>query len=127
MAAQPLPGYFFSTLQKNMFTSQFRRYPISFPYPFAEDDELTVDLPEGYEVEEPPYRRKAGLSYAGYEISFALEGHQLTAGRKLHLNGTQFPPKKYDELKNFFSIVQKGDEGHAVLQRGQNEKAENLN
>ena len=122
-----LPGYFFSTLQKNMFTSQFRRYPISFPYPFAEDDELTVDLPEGYEVEEPPYRRKAGLSYAGYEISFALEGHQLTAGRKLHLNGTQFPPEKYDELKNFFSIVQKGDEGHAVLQRGQNEKAENLN
>ena len=122
-----LPGYFFSTLQKNMFTSQFRRYPISFPYPFAEDDELTVDLPEGYEVEEPPYRRKAGLSYAGYEISFAIDGRQLTAGRKLHVNGTQFPSEKYDELKNFFSIVQKGDEGHAVLQRGQNEKAENLN
>lgn len=122
-----LPGYFFSTLQKNMFTSQFRRYPISFPYPFAEEDELTMDLPEGYEVEEPPYRRKAGLSYAGYEISFAVEGHQLTAARQFHLTGTQFPPEKYDELKNFFSIVQKGDEGHAVLQRGQNEKAQNLN
>jgi len=122
-----LPGYFFSTFQKDMFTSQFRRYPISFPYPFAEDDELTMDLPEGYEVEEPPYRRKAGLSYAGYEISFAIDGRQLTAGRKLHVNGTQFPSEKYDELKNFFSIVQKGDEGHAVLQRGQNEKAENLN
>lgn len=122
-----LPGYFFSTLQKNMFTSQFRRYPISFPYPFAEEDELTMDLPEGYEVEEPPYRRKAGLSYAGYEISFAVEGHQFTAARQFHLTGTQFPPEKYDELKNFFSIVQKGDEGHAVLQRGQNEKAQNLN
>jgi hypothetical protein len=110
-----------------MFSRQFRRYPVSFPYPVAEEDKLTMDLPEGYQVEEPPYRRKAGLSYAGYEISFAVDGHQLTSDRQLHLKGTQFPPEKYEELKNFFSVVQKGDEGHAVLQRGQDKNAQNLN
>ncbi len=122
-----LPGYFFSTFQKNMFTGQFRRYPISFPYPSAEEDQLTMDLPEGYELEEPPYRRKAGLSYAAYEISFKVEGHQLTMDRELHLKGTQFSPGQYEELKNFFSVVQKGDEGHAVLRRGKDENTRNLN
>jgi hypothetical protein len=110
-----LPAYFFPTLQKNMFTSQFRRYPITFSYPFTEEDELTMKLPEGYEVEEPPYRRKAGLTYAGYEISSALAGREMITKRKLHFEESQLPPEKYEELKNFFSVVQKGDEGHAVL------------
>jgi len=122
-----LPAFFFPTLQKNMFTSQIRRYPISFPYPFTEQDKLTIELPEGYAVEEPPYRRRAGLSYAGYEISSAVEGHQLITERELSFKGTQLPPEKYEELRNFFSMVQKGDEGHAVLQREQNEKAQNQN
>jgi len=121
------PAFFFSTLQKNMFISQFRRYPISFPYPFTEDDELTMKLPEGYQVEEPPYRRKAGLSYAGYEISAAVGDRQLITKRKLHFEGAQLPPEKYEELRNFFSVVQKGDEGHAVLQMERTEKAQNPN
>jgi hypothetical protein len=112
-----LPSFFFSTLQKDMFTSQFRRYPISFPYPFIERDEITMGLPTGYEVEEPPYRRKAGLSYAGYEIFSEVEDHRLTTGRDLHFKKTDLPPDQYEELKNFFRVVQKGDEGHAVLRR----------
>ena len=69
-----LPAFFFSTLQKNMFTSQFRRYPITFAFPFTEDDELAVELPAGYAVEEPPYRRKIDLAYAGFEISSTTKG-----------------------------------------------------
>ena len=112
-----LPAFSFSTLQKNMFTSQFRRYPISFPFPFTEEDELTVELPEGYAVEEPPYRRKIGLSCAGYEISSEVKDHELTTERELNFKETELPPDKYEELKNFFTVVQKGDEGQAVLRR----------
>ena len=66
-------------------------------------------------MEEPPYRRKAGLSYAGYEISSAVEDRQLVTRRKLRFEELQPPPKKYEKLKNFFTIVQKGGDGHAVL------------
>ena len=113
-----MPAFFFPTLQKNMFLSQMRRYPIAFPYPFSEDDELTLKLPEGYAVEEPPYRRKAGLSYAGYEISSAVQDGQMTTKRKLRFEKLQLPPEQYEELRNFFSVVQKGDEGRAVLHLG---------
>jgi hypothetical protein len=122
-----VPAFFFPTLQKNMFTSQFRRYPIAFPYPFTEEDELFMKLPEGYEVEEPPYRRKAGLSYAGYEIASSVEDRELVTRRKLHFAELQLPTDKYEELKNFFSVVQKGDEGHAVLHVGGEQKTQSQN
>lgn len=122
-----LPSYFFSTLQKNMFISQYRRYPIAFSYPFIEEDELTMALPAGYEVEEPPFRRKAGLSYAGYEISSAVADHQVTTQRKLRFEELQLPPEKYEELRNFFSVVQRGDEGHAVLRMKTEEKIQSTN
>lgn len=109
------PSFFLSTLQKNMFTSQVRRFPVSFPYPFTEEDELIMKLPEGYGVEAPPYRRKASLSYAGYEISSAVEDRQLITRRKLRFEGSLMPLEKYEELRNFFSVVQKGDGDQAVL------------
>ncbi|HEX3092118.1 MAG TPA: transglutaminase domain-containing protein [Candidatus Angelobacter sp.] len=121
------PSFFLSTLQKNIFTSQIRRYPISFPYPFAEEDELIMKLPEGYGVEAPPYRRKAGLSYAGYEISSVVEDRQLITRRKLRFEGSLMPLEKYEELRNFFSVVQKGDGDQAVLRSERNEKSQNQN
>jgi hypothetical protein len=121
------PSYFLSTLQKSMFTSQIRRYPVSFPYPFTEEDELIMKLPEGYGVEAPPYRRKAGLSYAGYEISSAVEDRQLITRRKLRFEGSLMPLEKYEELRNFFSVVQKGDGDQAVLRPESELKTESQN
>jgi transglutaminase superfamily protein len=112
------PAFFFPTLQKNMFINDYRHYPIVFPYPFTESDELRLKLPEGYALEAPPYRRKAGLSYAGYEISSTLEDRQLVTKRKLRFDGLQIPASQYGELKEFFAVVQKGDGGQAVFQTG---------
>ena len=117
------PAFFFSTLQKNMFINDWRHYPISFPYPFTESDELYLKLPEGYTLEAPPYRRKSGLSYAGYEIASTLQDGQLVTRRKLRFDGLQIPPGQYGELREFFAIVQKGDGGQAVLQAGAAEHA----
>jgi len=121
------PSFFLSTLQKNIFTSQIRRYPVSFPYPFTEEDELIMKLPEGYGVEAPPYRRKAGLAYAGYEISSVVEDRQLITRRKLRFEGSLMPLEKYEELRNFFSVVQKGDGDQAVLRPESEIKAQSQN
>ena len=119
------PAFFFPTLQKKMFVNTWRKYPINFPYPFIEDDELTMTLPHGYDLEEPPYHRKAGLSWAGYEVSTELDDRQLVTTRKLRFEGQQFGPERYEELRNFFTVVQNGDGGHAVLQMETTEKSEN--
>ncbi|MBZ5530681.1 MAG: DUF3857 and transglutaminase domain-containing protein [Acidobacteriia bacterium] len=123
-----VPAVLFSTLQKNMFTHTMRQYPIVFPYPFSESDEVAIQLPDGYTVEAPPYRRRAGLAYAGYEFSSEVQGQQLSLTRKLRLEGLSFPPEKYPELKGFFGVVQGGDESQAVLrpqEAASPEKSEN--
>jgi len=108
-------AFLFPTFKKDMFVHEGRVYPIVFPYPFVENDEVDIKLPEGYSLEAPPYRRKAGLAYAGYEISSELQDNRLITKRSLHIDGLTFPPEKYDELKNFFGVVQAGDGGQAVL------------
>jgi uncharacterized protein DUF3857/transglutaminase superfamily protein len=110
------PAYFFSPFQQGAFTPLSRRYPIVLPYPFVEQDEFILTLPEGYSVEVAPYRRKAGLSYAGYEIASSQQGNELTVKRVLHLDRMRFETGEYQQLKDFFAIVQAGDGEHAVLQ-----------
>jgi hypothetical protein len=114
------PAFLFSTLQKGVFTHDTRRFPIAFPYSFVESDEITMKLPQGYSLEQPPYRRKAGLQAVAYEISSTLneKEDELITKRSLRLNSATFPPEQYPELKNFFNVVLAGDGGQAVLRTG---------
>lgn len=111
-----VPSLLLTTLHRNIFTSEIRRYPIAFPYSFEESDEVSISLPSGYTVEISPYRRKAGLSYASYSVSSEVADNKLTTHRSLRVDGINFPSEKYGELKEFFNIVQSGDTGQCVLQ-----------
>jgi hypothetical protein len=110
-----VPAFLFPTFAKDMFKPDSRTYPIVFPYPFTENDEIDLKFPEGYSVERPPYRRKAGLSYAGYEMSSSEQNHHLIIKRQLRFDGASFPPEKFPELKNFFNVVHGGDAGEAIF------------
>ncbi len=109
------PSFLFATLQKDMFRSMVRTYPVVFSYPFSEQDELTLTLPEGYSLEVAPYRRKTGLSYAGYETESSFTKNELTVKRVLHVDRPKVAIEDYLQLKEFFDVVLKGDEGQAVL------------
>lgn len=121
MLASP---FFFPTLQKEAFTHEARKYPIVFAYPFTENDEVTFKLPQGFALEQPPYRRKAGLSFAAYEISPIVENGQLVIKRSLRFDGLLFAAEDYVSLKGFFSVVQAGDGGQVVLQPQQSASAQ---
>lgn len=121
------PAYVFPPFRKGMFSEDSRMYPIVFPYPFNEDDEIDLKAPEGYSLEVPPYNRKAGLSYAAYAISNSEQGNQLVIRRSFRFEGTSFPPEKYLELKNFFVVVQAGDAGQAVFKPAEAADAQRSN
>lgn len=121
------PAFVFPAFRKGLFSNDSRGYPIVFPYPFLENDEIDLKTPEGYTLEVPPYRRKAGLSYAGYEIASTQDGNQVTIKRSLRFEGTTFPPEKYLELKNFFTVVQAGDAGQAVFKPAESADSQKAN
>jgi len=117
-----VPAIFFP--QKNWLLHEVRKYPIVFAYPFTETDEVVLKLPEGYQMEQPPYRRKSGLAFAAYEISPAIADGQLSIKRSLRFDGLKFDPDDYPQLKGFFSVVLAGDGGQAVLQPQQSASAQ---
>lgn len=112
------PSYLFETKQLDAFKHATRKYPIYFPYAFAEMDDLNIELPSGYVMESVPDTQDASLPYARYRSISRVQGTTLNTQRALLFNGIFFPLEKYSEVKTFFNKVQAGDEQQLVLKGG---------
>lgn len=87
-------------------------------YAFAEIDNVKLKIPSGFTIENTPQQQDAALPYARYQNLVKIEGDQIATQRALLLGLNFFPMEKYQELKDFFSKVETGDEQQAVLQEG---------
>src|SRR5258708_2665016 len=113
-----LPSYLFQVKQKDTFSHNERKYPVYFPYAFAELDRVTIQLPPGVSVESVPQQQDAKLPYARYQNASQSDGLRLVTQRALLFNGIYFELNRYSELKDFFSKVRLGDEQQVVLRGG---------
>ncbi len=113
-----MPSFLFQTKQLDVFKHAERKYPVYFPYAFAETDDLMIAVPTGYTVESVPGKQDARLPYALYESATRFSGAKFEAQRVLLFNGIFFPPEKYSDVKGFFNKVQAGDEQQVVFKGG---------
>jgi hypothetical protein len=111
------PAFFFTSEQTKLFDTDFRVNPIAFPYSYTEIDNLSVTLPQGFTMEQPPHERKARLYYASYDMLNSLAENHLKMRRKLSFNGIYFQSNDYFDMKSFFKVVKAGDAGQAILLR----------
>ncbi|MGC2695208.1 MAG: DUF3857 domain-containing protein, partial [Candidatus Angelobacter sp.] len=113
-----VPSYLFQAKQLDAFKEAARKFPVYFPYAFAEADRVNIKLPVGYQLENAPPAQNASLSYAGYQNVVQFDGKELVTQRILQVNGIFFRLDLYPEVKDFFSKVRAGDEQQAVLTGG---------
>lgn len=113
-----MPSFLFQTKQLDAFKHAERKYPVYFPYAFAETDYLIISVPPGYTVESAPPKQDARLPYALYESAARFNGTKFEAQRALLFNGIFFPLEKYADVKGFFNKVQAGDEQQVVFKGG---------
>ena len=92
-----------------------RVHPIYFRYPHQEIDELTFELPPGYEVEALPAARNLESRAIRYEISCSRQSNSVVLKRHLVLEGDYFPAKFYPGLRTFFEEVNSTDADRVVL------------
>ena len=111
-----IPSYLFRVKQNAAFKQNERKYPVYFPYPFSETDEVSIKVPAGFSVESVPGEQEARLSYAGYQSVSNFDGSQLLTQRQLLFNAFYIDLSRYAEVKGFFNKVQTGDEQQAILQ-----------
>ena len=115
------PAYFHKGVEP-MFSAGTRRYPIYFHYPWSEDDQVTIQLPKGYALDnaDRPAPINAGISK--YDVRMGISNDQTT----LHYSRSfffgqrdvlLFTVDKYDLLKRLFDEVSKADNHMITLKQ----------
>jgi hypothetical protein len=112
-----VPTALFQPKQKRVLKNAARKFPVYYHYAFTEIDHVNLKLPEGYTLETLAAPQTAATKFAKYTTAAQETSRYINLHRSLMLNGVFFQPDRYEELRDFFSKVQAGDELQTVLRQ----------
>lgn len=111
-----LPVNFFGAYEKHVFEHADRVHPIYFEYPYEKIDDVTIDLPLGWQVSNvPPPQVKDGHIIA-YSLQAENNNGTLHVTRKISADVLLLESKYYPALRNFYQAVRTSDEQQILLQ-----------
>jgi hypothetical protein len=95
-------------LKKNPFTSTERYYPVEMPYTMDKTYVLTMEVPQGYVVDELPKQLVAKLDEEGsayFEYRLSQSGSIISLRSRLKISRTLFANEEYENLREFFNLI----------------------
>lgn len=104
---------FIDRMEENPFKLADRMYPVDYGYPRSEMTVLSIELPEGYQVEAIPNPMQIALPDNGGVFVFKVQAfeNRLQVMQKLAIDKSLFLPTEYQGLKVFYDhIVSKQNE-----------------
>ena len=120
-----LQSAFFQRGLSPLFTTGERNHSIYFHFPWAEDDNVTIDLPDGFALDnaEGPASFNAS-TICKYEVKTLVTDDKRTLiyKRKFLFGGggvILFPSEAYQQLKNVFNTLHSRDNHSIVLKQSQ--------
>ncbi len=114
-----LPAAIFTTGEKGVFEHANRVQPIYFEYPYQKADDLTISLPQGWQVGSLPKAQDQDGRVIVYNLKVEQSPGTLRLTRKLTFDVLLMDQKYYGALRNFFQTVRNGDGEQIVLQQGE--------
>ncbi len=112
------PVGIFSAPEKHIFEHANRVHPIYFQFPFEKVDDVTIDLPLGWQVQSLPQPQNQDAHVITYDLNAENAANSLHLTRKVKVDVLLLETKYYAALRNFFQVVRTGDEEQIVLQPG---------
>jgi hypothetical protein len=105
-----------------VFPAAERRSDVYFPFPWTELDEVSIALPDGFELEQPQAPAEVASNVGRHNITLGLRNGRRTLllERRFEfgLSGAiHFPRDAYAPLKRFFDRVHTSDAHSLVLRR----------
>jgi hypothetical protein len=113
-----IPAGIFTAVEKHTFEHVNRVNPIYVHYPYTKEDDVTIELPAGWQVASVPAPQTIDAHAAEYSLLVEKDHTTLHLQRKFSLEFLLLESKYYAALRNFFQTVRTGDEGQIVLQPG---------
>jgi hypothetical protein len=119
------PG-FFEHGRSPLFSGSDRKHSVYFHYPWLEEDEISIDLPAGYALDNAdapaaitPEMIK-GIGAQSVRISVTKNGRTLVLNRNFFFGGNDailFPVTSYGPLKDLFELFHKNDNHTITLKQ----------
>jgi len=97
----------------NPFKAAERSYPVEMPHAIDQNYILTLDIPNGYSIEELPKSEKVLLNtdQGYYEYILSADEQSIHFRSRIRLMKANYKPEDYTTLRNFFAeIVKKQSE-----------------
>ena len=109
-----VPVGIFSAAEKHIFESSVRIHPIYFAYPYGQSDDVTIELPDSWQVVALPQALKKTSYDIAYSISASRDKQFLHIKRELNSDIYMLGKERYPTLQGFFQGVRIGD-GQEIL------------
>jgi len=113
-----LPFGLFSATEKQLFEHANRVHAVYFQFPFQKFDDVTIQLPLGWQVSSLPKPLNHDAKAAAYIRNVEDEKGTLHLTRVLRSDLLMIEPKFYPALRAFFQSVRTGDDEQIILQPG---------
>jgi len=113
-----LPVGIFGGTERHLFEYSERVHPIYFEFLSEKLDDVSIELPPGWQVAAVPKPQNQNLRVVGYGVSADNANGSLHLTRKLDINILTLDTKYYGPLRSFFQMVKAGDEQSVVLVPG---------
>jgi hypothetical protein len=105
----------FGGSEKHLFEHATRVHPIYFSYPYEDLDDVTIDLPPGWQISNLPELKTIDAKVCSYQAQAQNQGGSLHVTRHLMTNVLMVAPKYYGALRYFYQQVRTEDEQQIVL------------
>lgn len=96
-------------------TREPRQFPIEFPGPVKDTDNLEIAIPAGYEIDDLPPPVDADFSFASYHSKTEAKGNVIRYTRSFEVKELSVPVSQANELKKFYRIIASDERNTAVL------------
>jgi hypothetical protein len=114
-----IPAVLFSAADKGLFERENRIHPIYFEYPHERLEDVTIELPTGWQVSSVPPPQSQDKKVVSYSLKVEQYSGTVRLTRKLSIDILLMEQKYYSALRNFFQTVRTGDGEQIVLQPGE--------
>ncbi|MGA1986899.1 MAG: DUF3857 domain-containing protein [Candidatus Sulfotelmatobacter sp.] len=112
------PVEIFGASERHVFDYSTRSHPIYFEFLAQKMDDVTIELPAGWQITGLPKPQSHDLHAVDYALLSENTSGALHMTRKLDINSLTIDQKYYPSLRAFFQMVRDGDEQPVVVEPG---------
>lgn len=97
-----------------------RKFSFTLKYGFCDNDEITIKLPEGYELKSIPEKIELNEKFGKYTVEIKKEKGVIIFKRILRINDGNYPKEEYENYRKFREQISRFDNTKVLIEKFSN-------